>query len=310
MRWRGLTAPFRQDAWEWLGHTLGLDPGRMEATRMKGSTSSSIYLIRSGEGAATGEVRFVLRVLDNQAWLAQEPDLAAHEAAALELAQAADLRAPRPIAFTPQDTGFGGPAVLMTFLEGVVDLRPRRLAAWLDALASELAAIHRTSAAAFPWRFRSWVDRSALAPPAWSSDPRAWERAIELWLGPPPPFRPVFLHRDYHPTNLLWERGAITGTVDWIDACAGPAGVDVAHCRTNLALMFGPAAADRFLAAYMRAAGGFDFHPYWEVDSLLNSCLPEPVYYEPWREFGLSPIPAAELIHRIDSHLQQVMRHI
>lgn len=288
----------------WLVRTLGLDPGRMEAFRMKGSTSSSIYLIRSGG------VRHVLRVLDNRDWLAQEPDLAAHEAAALELAQAAGLRAPGPVAFAPNDIGFGGPAVLMTFLEGAVDLRPRRLADWLDALALELAAIHRTPAAAFPWRFRSWVDRSALAPPAWSSDPRAWERAIDLWLGPAPTFRPVFLHRDYHPTNVLWAGESITGTVDWINACAGPAGVDVAHCRTNLALLFGPSVADRFLASYSRAADGFEYHPYWEIDSVLNACLPKPTYYEPWTEFGLRPIPEAELIHRIDAHLQQVVRHI
>lgn len=272
---------------------------------MKGSTSSSVYLI---ESSGTGSPRYVLRVLDNRAWLAQEPDLAAHEAAALERAAAAGLRAPRPIAFSPEDLGFGGPAVLMSFVTGAIDLRPRSLPDWLDGLAGELAAIHRTPADGFPWRFRSWVDPASLAPPAWSSDPGAWERAIELWLGPPPPSRTVFLHRDFHPTNVLWEGESISGTVDWINACAGPAGVDVAHCRTNLALMFGPAVADRFLASYSGAAGTFEYHPYWEIDSILNSCLPKPAYYDPWTEFGLSPIPEAELIRRIDSHLQQVIR--
>jgi hypothetical protein len=42
--------------------------------------------------------RFVLRVLDNHEWLAEEPDLAAHEAAALEEAQKAGLRAPSLVA--------------------------------------------------------------------------------------------------------------------------------------------------------------------------------------------------------------------
>ncbi|WP_068138079.1 phosphotransferase family protein [Limnochorda pilosa] len=272
---------------------------------MKGSTSSSLFLVRCPGG--TESRRFVLRVLDNRAWLAQEPDLADHEAAALEEARRAGLRAPRLVAYASDEVGFGAPVVLMTFLEGRIELRPADMRAWLDGLARELASIHRRPAPAFPWRYRTWTDPAALAPPAWTAIPHTWERAIELVLGAEPDAPPVFLHRDYHSTNVLWHGDAVSGVVDWINACQGPAGVDVAHCRTNLALMHGPDVAERFLAAYLEVAEGFAYDPYWDLDSLLGMGLPQPAFYSPWGTFGLGPIPPEVLRRRADAHLTRVM---
>ena len=149
----------------------------------------------------------MLRVLDNREWLADEPDLASHEAEALDEAERAGLSAPRLVAYADNDVGFGAPVVLMSFIEGRIELRPRDFEGWLAGLAGQLAAIHRHAADAFPWRFRSWVNRSALAPPSWSAIPHVWERAIDFWLRANPKGRAVFIHRDYHPTNVLW-RGA------------------------------------------------------------------------------------------------------
>ncbi len=114
----------------------------------------------------------MLRVLDNREWLAAEPDLASHEAAALDEAQRAGLPAPRLVAYADDDVGFGAPVVLMSFIEGAVELRPADFPGWLRALAAQLAAIHRCPADGFPWRFRSWVNRAALVTPAWSATPR------------------------------------------------------------------------------------------------------------------------------------------
>ena len=70
------------------------------------------------------------------------------------------------------------------------------------------------------------------------------------------------MHRDFHPGNVLWRRGMVTGVVDWQAACTGPAVADVAHCRVNL-LTFGPDAAARFTALWQRAAGAA-YHPWSE----------------------------------------------
>lgn len=290
---------------EWLVQSVGTATRDLTIEQMKGSTSSSVYLIRCAGGLRAH--RFVLRVLDNREWLAQEPDLADHEAAALETAHKAGLRAPKIVRYAADDVGFGAPVVLMTFMEGKIELLPPDFQGWLDGLASQLAAIHQHRADTFPWRFRSWVDRKTLAPPTWARNPQVWERAIELALGAEPVAETVFIHRDYHPTNVLWHQGAVSGVVDWINACQGPAGVDVAHCRTNLAQMFGPAAADQFLDTYANVADGFVYNPYWDVDSILSACMPQPSFYAPWQDFGLSVISPEVLMHRVETHLERIM---
>src|SRR6185436_1057816 len=191
---------FGEQAYDWLAQSLGVAPGKLDLARMKGSTSSSVFLVRCTRDKALQ--KFVLRVLDNTAWLADEPDLAAHEAAALEEAQRAGLRAPRLIAYSSDEVGFGAPVVLMSFMEGEIELRPVDFGGWLEGLAVELAAIHQHTANTFPWRYESWVEREKLAIPAWTRAPHLWERAIELVRSVEPDARQVFIHRDYHPTNI------------------------------------------------------------------------------------------------------------
>lgn len=296
---------FSPAAGAWLARSVGVAPTQIKLVQLKGSTSSSVFCVRCSSDTTPGP--FVLRVLDNLEWLAEEPDLAVHEAAALVEARKAGFRAPELVAYASDDVGFGAPVVLMTFLEGAIELRPADFSAWLASLANELAAIHHHLAPDFKWRYRSWVNRAALAPPAWTTRPQLWERAIERAHAPPPEVRPVFIHRDYHPTNVLWQGPTVSGVVDWINACQGPAGVDVAHCRINLAQMYGPAAADQFLAAYVKTADRFSYDPFWDVDSVLDCCLPGPTFYSPWQDFGLEPIPLETLHQRVEAYLESLV---
>ena len=78
---------------------------------------------------------------------------------------------------------------------------------------------------------------------------------IEIVNAPWPEVRECFIHRDYHPVNVLWQDSQVNGIVDWPNACRGPAGIDVAWCRVNLRSTHGVAIADRFLDLYCAAAG-------------------------------------------------------
>ncbi len=294
---------FGVEAVEWLAHQLHCNPNDLTIKRLKGSTSSSVFFIQCPDNTH----RFVLRVLDNQTWLAEEPDLAAHEAAALQEAERAVLPAPRLVAYASDEVGFHAPVVLMTFVAGRIELAPTKFQTWLDALARELAHVHKHKAKSFGWMYKSWVNRQALAPPAWSRNPHLWERAIKLWNSGEPRFDAVFLHRDYHPMNVLWAGDAISGVVDWINACRGPAGIDVGHCRLNLAMMYGVDAADSFLEPYINVAEGFKYNPYWDIDTLLDSCIPTLNFYSPWQQFGLDVIAPEVLGQRVDEYLESVI---
>lgn len=300
-----MAVSFDNQAYDWLSQATGIPRRYLHPVPLPGATTSAVFRIQDSRDPHSR--RFVLRVPTHQGWLAEEPDLAAHEAAALQAAQQAGLPAPKLIAYSSEDVGFGVPVVLMSFLEGAIELRPADPQAWLSALARQLIAIHRHPASDLPWHYGSWVDMDALAPPSGTAVPRVWERAIELFQGAAPAYRPVLIHRDYHPANILWQSGAISGVVDWSSACRGPAGVDVAHCRTNLTLMYGMAVADQFLALYSEMSDSFDYQPYWDVDSILDMCLPEPHFYAPWQTFGLATIAPHVLQQRIDAQLERVL---
>jgi aminoglycoside phosphotransferase (APT) family kinase protein len=135
--------------------------------------------------------------------------------------------------------------------------------------------------------YRNYYDLGAAAPPAWSRQTGLWDRAIEIAAGPPPDGTRCFIHRDYHPENTLWSRGRLSGVIDWTSASWGPAAVDTAHMRWNLALTYGVDAADEFLRRQRSlAADGFDDQRYWDVVTVLD-VVPE-IKPGEWSAFDLA----------------------
>ena len=79
-----------------------------------------------------------------------------------------------------------------------------------------------------------------------------------------------FIHRDHHPGNVLWQRGAVSGVVDWANASVGSPDADVGHCRLNLAGTLGLGAADRFLELHRGLTDRGAYDPYWDVVAALG----------------------------------------
>ena len=106
---------FGREAQGWLEANLGTKFGELEIRQMEGATSSDIFFIQRRNPDTQ---QFVLRVPTNKDWVAQEPDLMEHEAAAMSQALAAGLPVPRPIAVGDSSVGFGVPVLLMSHLQG------------------------------------------------------------------------------------------------------------------------------------------------------------------------------------------------
>ncbi len=295
-----------QFALRWIADAVG--PGaKVQSTRvLAGATSSTLYSVdvsRGGRGMG-----LVLRRFTNAEWLAEEPDLARHEAASLEKATEADVPTPELIAWDEDGAFCGVPAILMTRLPGSVELRPLDFDDWLYRLAEALVSVHVVDVGTFPWRYAPYNDVSRLKVPAWSRHPGLWEKTIDIVNGPWPEARACFIHRDYHPTNVLWQNGRVSGIVDWPNACRGPAGLDVAWCRGNLVGLYGVAAADRFLQAYQSLAGSsFDYHPYWDLLQIIEVLPGPPGVYAPWIDFGIRNLSAEIVRERLDEYLVSLM---
>jgi aminoglycoside phosphotransferase (APT) family kinase protein len=237
-------------ALDWAGAAVG---GRVTAARaLRGGTASAVHLL-----TVTGNEtrRVVLRRYVRPELNLEEPDMAQHEARALAFAAQLDVPTPELLAADTRGEEAGTPAVLMSWLPGSVRWWPPNPDRWLAGLAALLPVIHAaplpppgTIPPFAPYR------QASYQPPAWARWPRVWERAVEICHQPTPAGAHVFLHRDFHPGNVLWQRGIVTGVVDWPNASTGPPSADVGHCRANL-FPYGPAAVTRFTRAWEDLTG-------------------------------------------------------
>jgi aminoglycoside phosphotransferase (APT) family kinase protein len=236
--------------------------GQVAAFRaLDGGMSSAVHAVDLADGRA-----LVLRRYVREDWLAEEPGVPRREATALELLEDRPLPTPQLVAVDPDGGDAGDPAVLMTRLAGAIDWAPAHLDAFLAGLAALLPHIHATPVVAGLPDYSPYA-LEAFHPPPWSTRPEVWERGFAVFDGPPPGDERVFIHRDFHPGNVLWQGGAVSGVVDWANASVGAPEADIGHCRMNLAGVFGLEAADRFLEL---CGAGVGYDPYWDIVAALG----------------------------------------
>ncbi|XVQ12088.1 phosphotransferase family protein [Spirillospora sp. CA-255316] len=197
------------------------------------------------------------------------------EIAALALLAGCQLPTPSLVAADPAGAYCDAPALLITRLVGHPPRpSPDDLPEYLIQLAAALISVHGLAGASTMPPYVPYNRLDHRDAPRHALRPALWERAFEIAAGPPPEAPSRFIHRDYHPDNTLWSYGRLTGVVDWSEASYGPVAVDIAHMRLNLALRYGPIAAERFTTAFDQVAGGYPHDPYWDIRCLLD-LLPE-----------------------------------
>jgi aminoglycoside phosphotransferase (APT) family kinase protein len=291
---------------KWVIQSVDPNASLLSVQRLYGGISSLVHRISLQVGRTKKD--FVLRQFNDSDWLREEPDLALHEGMSLRMAGRTQVQAPQLVAFDETGNVCGLPAVLMTKLEGAVVLKPENVDRWVNGLAESLARIHVIKADNFPWAYFTYHNIASMERPGWSSVPELWEKAIECLNGPRPKVEECFIHRDYHPANVLWSENKVSGVVDWVSACIGPAGIDVGHCRVNLAMLSGVRTADLFLAAYQDyTADFFTYEPYWDLLSLADILDGPPEVYSGWTALGVTGLMNQLMEERLDEYLVSLL---
>ncbi|MFH9008857.1 alpha/beta fold hydrolase [Streptomyces afghaniensis] len=200
------------------------------------------------------------------------------------------------------------PSLLMSVLPGRVrvdeeddlDLR-------VDLLAAQLTRIHRVVPKERPRLYQAWTSPEKVLAPQGAM----WERAVDVIRRDPPPYEGCFLHRDFHPGNVLFTGSGsdlrISGVVDWVETSWGPADLDVAHCSTALALLYGPEYGLGFRERYeahggRRTADGPD-HLYWRLLDALAYVPDAAKLAGPWRELGRTDLTPQVLGGRLEAYV-------
>ncbi len=283
---------------EWAAEQWGREVSRVEPLR-GGWTSTMLRLTAVDGGQA------VLRLLTKEPWRRHASGLLAREAAVQTLLRGTPLPAPTSHAVDLAGDAAGDPAHLMSLLPGQLELR-RCDDHLIDSLARLLDGVHAVDpGGARPRDYQSWAPPSKRVLPDWSRRPALWASAFEVLSGPPPSYRPRFLHRDFHLGNVLWSDGVVTGLVDWVETSWGPAELDIAHAATYLQLLHDGDAADRLVSACRPGPLDAD-RAYWHVLDVVGH-LPDPVkVVQPWRDQGL-PVSDDLARHRLERRLDRVL---
>ena len=276
----------------------------MGGRRIIGGITSSIHRL-SVETRRGTRTQVVLRRWTPSEWDSTEDarQFVERERDVLRGLESTDIPAPRVIAVDPTGESTGLPALLMTRVPGRIDLTPTDTKSWLRQIVSMAIRIHELDVAAGPYR---WREREVPVPP-WTSRPADWRAAADVVRGPAPAHEVRFAHGDYQHFNFLWQRGRLTGVVDWVGAFRGTADVDVGHCRLNLAVLYSAELAADFLAAY-EADADRRVDPYWDL-----RCATAPAF-EDWAEFipiqvgGRARFDSAGMHRRVDDLVAAALR--
>lgn len=229
-----------------------------------------------------------------------------HEAEVLTMLESTSLAVPRLVAYDPAGTECDVPAVLMTRLSGCDVLDPADLDRWIDDLAAMLHAVHEVADPGTTLgTFAPYNLGTVAEAPTWSRRPDVWEQAIEVAHQPIPDVTAGLCHRDFHPGNVLWSQGQVSGIVDWTHACRGPAAADVAHCRINLAMLHGLDVAARFAQRY----GDVDALAWFDVSDAVGMADRPPSVWR-FHDAGRTDLTTEALIDALDAFVADTVERV
>jgi aminoglycoside phosphotransferase (APT) family kinase protein len=236
---------------------------------------------------------------------------ASSEWSRLEFAQRVAAPVPEAIAADLESVWFGRPAVVMSCLPGRPDVTPKDADSWVAGLAQVLSQLHQTALTGIAGVFTPPPPVETWDPPAGEHDALT-AAAVSTVTARLPLLSSerVFTHGDFHPGNVLWHRGGISGVVDWSAARLGARWSELAYCRADVCLLLGPDVADRLADAYSAIVGDTsDDLAVYDVMWLFNIRHYAQVALGAYREQGHASNLQLSFAH-LDEQLRRVLRRL
>ncbi|WNI21201.1 aminoglycoside phosphotransferase family protein [Streptomyces sp. ITFR-16] len=300
----------RTRAWVESGLPAGARIAGVEALRGGWTSRMRRLSVEGGEGPD----RLVLRSFVKPFFVRHAQGLLTREADVLTRLGGTDIPAASLHAVDATAAHCDHPSLLMSLLPGGVRLSDEGAGHRAGLLAAQLVRIHAVDVTAEdrPRAYEAWTAPDRVRVPEATARPGLWRRAVDVIRRDAPAYRPRFLHRDFHPGNVLFdgegEHVRITGVVDWVETSWGPADLDVAHCSTALALLHGAASGMAFADAYT-AAGGRPAedpagHLYWRLLDALAFAPDAEKVAVPWRELGRDDLTPELLAGRLEEYIE------
>ena len=295
-----------------------IQPGSRVASvqRLRGGIASGMHAVRL---VGPGDLHRWVVVRRYGKWRVEHhPRVAEQEWATLTALARVGAPTPLPIWLDPSGRVFGCPTIVTSRVPGRGLLAPRDLQGWGRQLAEALVQVHTTPLDDDVLRLlpdqRQEIDRllapetppSALTgkpygPEVWAAMRHSWPQIVSSRRG--------LVHGDFWPGNTLWLRGRLSGLVDWEQARYGDPAQDVACCRLDLTLLFGPETADQFLHAYLAATEDPVHHLFfWEL-SIAASALEDVEHWvDGYHDLGRTDVAPDVARDRLERFAETALR--
>ncbi len=210
--------------------------------------------------------------------LNRNPHVAADEFKLLQILQSVGVAVPDPYYLDRSGEIFATPCIVVEYVEGETDFAPAHLAGLILQLVTHLSRIHAVDTSTLDLSFlpaqEQLVGEKLRARPAQVDESldegRIRETLASIW---PLPRRnkPVLLHGDFWPGNIVWKDGRLAAVVDWEDAAVGDPLADLANSRLEILWAFGVDAMHSFTQHYSSTTGVDLTHlPYWDLCAALR----------------------------------------
>lgn len=266
--------------------------------------TNSVHILRCVSPAGN-EVRLAVKRMSDD----PDPERATADFHGLRIARKHGVPAPEPLYLDRTGDLLGIPGIVSGFIEGEQVSYPEDVRSWSVDIARMLLRVHDIRPSAEDRRHiydgrwmglyflrDSWPETMAghpLTAPIFEAvqEPRAGLSRV----------RPVFLHMDYWPGNILWRCGRISGLVDWDAASYGDPALDVGYFRMNMYLRGIKEAAGIFLDYYESESGPVENLGFWELACAARP-LPRPALWIPeFHETG----DVSSIVNRAESDFQK-----
>ena len=229
----------------------------------------------------------------------------------LRIAERLPVPSPTPLALDREGHWFGGPALVIARLPGRPQVNRLDSEPWLRQMAGALVSIHTAVPEALAG---SQLGRAspAVRPPTGTTRSRLAERSFDALAGGlPADDEPVLCHGDFHPGNLLWYRGRLSGVVDWSDVRLGSRWNEVAYCRTDLVVLLGWRAADRLLDHYQDLSGVRARNlALWDLHCALGAMRDYRFWLIAYRELGGGPLTRPQMAGRLSVFMRRALQEL
>jgi aminoglycoside phosphotransferase (APT) family kinase protein len=256
------------------------------------SFSNASYLIEATTGTGA-PFKIVLRQYNPANESPERKTL--REFRALEVLQASNVPAPKPLLMDETGERLGAPGIVTSFADGKQFIAHNDLRGWAKMLAQTLANIHQVSC---DLSAEYWMDGNTEV--LWFShsdtllermvpyeDGEMVYKTVRDYVSHLTSSQSVFSHIDFWSGNILWHNASISAVLDWEEAARCDPGYDLAYARMEMFLLGHDDAAKTLLQSYEAETGKrVENLAFWELAASVRS-MPDPAGWIPeWAAFS------------------------